>query len=63
MGRVTSGWGDSRFTESGYLESYSAGRGNRAADETLMRLDSGEYELVESMTLRGDSTDGGNSSP
>ncbi|OJH81409.1 MAG: hypothetical protein BSK19_14595 [Stenotrophomonas maltophilia] len=48
MGRLTSAWGYSRFTESGYLETYRQGRGERAADETLTPLDNGGYKLVES---------------
>ncbi len=47
MGSFTSSYGEGRFTERGYLEAYSSGRGERASAETLKKLPGGEFELVE----------------
>ncbi len=46
-GVLTSTVGQARITERGYLQTYSSGRGNQVAGETLKRLSNGQFELIE----------------
>lgn len=46
-GTVTSSTGQARFNERGYLQTYSSGRGNQVAGETLRKQENGQFELIE----------------
>lgn len=56
-GRLTSSYGDGRITEEGYLQTYSSGRGDQAAEEQLRVLPTGDFELTDAFgdTRRYDS--------
>jgi len=46
-GALTSSTGQARFNERGYLQTYSSGRGDQVAGETLRKKQDGQFELIE----------------